>query len=140
MFSTTLCLASTSHPATTIAGHHAAGQEPLDDELLRVDPDCLESAVRERHEDTAAEGDEYEIDGPLAAEPNEVHTQSGRTPVVAYISQADREPQGDGEMNAGENHRLRGVGQAIGVGRHGPEREQRHQRLDQRVSGPTAPS
>ena len=54
-------------------GHGAAGKEPLRDEHLRVDPDGLEGAERERGQHTAAEGDEDEVDEPFAGEADEVH-------------------------------------------------------------------
>ena len=44
MFSTTLCLASTSHPATTTAATAPQGSSHCEMNVLRVDPDGLEGA------------------------------------------------------------------------------------------------
>ena len=87
-------------------GHGAAGKEPLRDELLRDDPDGVEGVVQEQAEHTAAEGDEYEVDEPLAGEADEVHASTRGAPVVGDVGQTDHEPQGDGEVDAGEDQRL----------------------------------
>ena len=56
MFSTTLCLASTSHPATTTAATTPQGRSHCEMNSSGIDPDGLEGAEHERGEHTAAEG------------------------------------------------------------------------------------
>src|SRR5439155_17682667 len=87
-------------------GYGAAGKEPLRDELLRDDPDGIEGVEQEQAEHTAAEGDEYEVDEPLAGEADEVHASARGAPVVGNVGQTHHKPQGDGEVDAGEEQRL----------------------------------
>ncbi len=87
-------------------GRSAAWKEPLRDELLRNDPDGLERAGRERGEYTAAESHEDEVDEPFTGEADEIHASAGRSPAVGHVGQAHHEPQGDGQVDAGDDQRL----------------------------------
>ena len=139
MFSTTLCLASTSHPATTTAATAPQGSSHCETKTSGVDPDGLEGAEHERDQHAAAEGDEDEVDEPFAGEADEVHAPARRAPVVGHIGQTDHEPQRDRQVDAGQRPATASLGERVDVGRHGAEREQRHQDPDQRAPGLPAP-
>jgi hypothetical protein len=94
---------------------------------LRVHFDRAEHHQRKEREDASAERDEHIVDHQFPSKPDEVHARTLGEPAPSGVGEADGQPQGNGQMQSGQELSVAPLGKRVDVGENGARCEGQRQ-------------